>query len=145
MKDIKKLSETLDTKFKIGPIRFGLDSLIGFVPGIGDVISSLLSLYIVFRAFMSGLDVVIIFRMLVNVLIDTVIGSIPLVGDVFDIFWKSNQKNLRLFENGLKYPLKTKKYSKITLITIALLAVFFLITVIYLITTIILKFIEFIF
>src|SRR6185312_14798598 len=78
-------------------IRFGLDPIVGLVPGIGDIITGLLSFLIVFAAWQRGLPRIALSRMVANIAIDTLLGSIPLLGDVFDTVWKSNRMNYNLF------------------------------------------------
>ena len=102
--DIARLARLLDSQFRIPGtgIRFGVDALIGFVPGIGDLLSGGLGLYIVKRAREEGASGFVIARMLWNLLVDTVIGAIPLVGDLFDIEFKANMKNVKLLQKHLE-------------------------------------------
>jgi hypothetical protein len=92
------LAAVLDDIFQFPgtKIRFGLDPIVGLVPGLGDIISGLLSFLIVFAAWQRGLPRVAIMRMVANIGIDTVAGSIPIVGDLFDMMWKSNRMNYNL-------------------------------------------------
>jgi hypothetical protein len=76
--------------------RIGLDALIGLVPGIGDVLSGGLGLLVVARAVQRGVPNVILARMLVNVALDFAIGSVPVIGDAFDLWYKSNARNVSL-------------------------------------------------
>lgn len=76
--------------------RIGLDAAIGFVPGIGDAVAALISTWILFSAVRHRIPLKIIFRMLWNVVIDLTIGVVPVAGDVFDIFFKENLKNVDL-------------------------------------------------
>lgn len=93
----EKLSWLLDNSIRLpGGYRIGLDGFIGLIPGLGDFISGLLSSLIIIKANQQGVPRIIIFRMFINVLIDTMLGSLPLVGDVFDFIWKANQKNSAL-------------------------------------------------
>ncbi|KAB1198106.1 MULTISPECIES: DUF4112 domain-containing protein [Haloferax] len=78
--------------------RIGLDPILGLVPGIGDTTASAMSAYILVEAAMLGVPRATLARMFGNVLLDTVFGSIPLVGDVFDAAWKANTRNVRLLE-----------------------------------------------
>src|SRR6185437_663335 len=84
------LSRVLDTWFRIPgtSIRFGLDGIIGLVPGIGDVLAGLASCIIILAAWVRGVPYVTVARMVVNLGLDVVIGAIPLLGDAFDIAWK---------------------------------------------------------
>lgn len=102
--DIEKLAEWLDTKFAIPGLgwRFGLDSIIGLVPGVGDVITGGLSVYIMTRAHQLGASRLVLTRMGWNVLVDTVLGAIPLVGDLFDLANKSNARNVRILLRHLE-------------------------------------------
>ena len=92
------LAGVLDDIFHIPGtrIRFGLDPIVGLVPGLGDIITGLLSFLIVFAAWQRGLPKVAVMRMVVNIGIDTLVGSIPIFGDVFDTVWKSNRMNYNL-------------------------------------------------
>ncbi len=83
-------------------IRIGLDALIGLVPGVGDGLSALVSLWIVSEAHRLGAGSGTLARMLINVAVDTTIGAIPLAGDLFDIGWKTNQRNVRLLAQDLR-------------------------------------------
>jgi hypothetical protein len=96
------LASLLDDVFRIPgtPIRFGIDPLIGLIPGLGDLISSLASFLIIFAAWQRGLPRVTMGRMVANVAIDTLLGSVPVAGDMFDVAWKSNRKNLRLLQRA---------------------------------------------
>ena len=100
---LNALATLLDTALVIPGInvRFGLDALIGLVPGIGDVITTLLSLYIVHEARQLGAPRHLLVRMMGNVALDGIVGAVPLVGDAFDVMWRSNRRNMRLLQNWL--------------------------------------------
>jgi len=95
---VKMLAQLMDSAIEIPGlrIRVGLDALLGLVPGAGDLVSSFASLYIVQVAHRIGVSRLTLTRMTFNILCDWIVGSIPLAGDVFDIFWKANQKNVKL-------------------------------------------------
>jgi hypothetical protein len=78
--------------------RIGLDPLIGLLPVAGDVVTAAVSLYIVAEAALAGVPASVLSRMLLNVFLDVALGSIPLVGDVFDAVWKANVRNVALLE-----------------------------------------------
>ena len=103
---LHKLEILLDEAFPIPGtnIRFGLDGLIGLVPGIGDVLAGLLSLVIPLAAWFRGLPYVTLVRMAANLGIGVLVGSIPLLGDAFDIAWKANRRNYRLLTRHLGEP-----------------------------------------
>jgi len=84
--------------------RFGIDALIGFVPGIGDLVSGGIGLYIVWRGSRIGLPWVVVARMLTNSAVDIAIGSIPIIGDAFDLWFKANTRNLALMRRHLERP-----------------------------------------
>ena len=98
------LATLLDTAILIPgtDIRFGLDALIGLVPGIGDAFTTAMSLFIVHEARQLGAPGHVIARMLGNVALDGVVGAVPLVGDAFDVMWRSNKRNMRLLYDWLE-------------------------------------------
>ena len=97
------LATLLDTAFLLPGtnIRFGLDALIGLVPVIGDAVTTLISLYIVREARALGVSRFVIARMLANVAIDGMVGAVPFVGDMFDVAWRANRRNIALLRNAL--------------------------------------------
>jgi hypothetical protein len=97
------LATLLDTAFFIPGtnIRFGVDAMIGLVPGIGDAITTAMSLYIVHEARQLGAPRRLIARMLANVALDGVVGAVPLLGDAFDVMWRANRRNMTLLRNHL--------------------------------------------
>ena len=98
------LANLLDTAFVIPGtnIRFGFDAMIGLVPGIGDAITTVVSLYIVREARELGAPRHLVARMLVNVAIDGVVGAVPLLGDAFDVMWRANRRNVALLRKHLE-------------------------------------------
>ncbi|WP_457939800.1 DUF4112 domain-containing protein [Mesorhizobium sp. 10J20-29] len=101
--DLEVLSRLLDSRWSIPgtPIRFGLDAVVGLVPILGDSASALISVYILTRARALGVERALLGRMIANVLLDTLIGSVPLLGSVFDIYFKANNRNMRLLRRHL--------------------------------------------
>ena len=93
----------MDDQFRVpgSNLRFGLDFLLGLFPGLGDAVTSVISLLIVHHAWQSGASKLTLARMLGNVGVDFLIGSVPLFGDLFDAAWKANRKNARLLEAHL--------------------------------------------
>ncbi|HEY4051710.1 MAG TPA: DUF4112 domain-containing protein [Acidobacteriaceae bacterium] len=100
------LAHVLDDWFRIPgtSIRFGLDGLIGLVPGLGDILAGLASCIIVFAAWVRGVPYITLIRMLVNLGLDVVIGAVPFLGDAFDIAWKANRRNYALLVERLEQP-----------------------------------------
>jgi hypothetical protein len=103
LKRLRFLSRLLDAQFRIPgtAYRIGLDGLLGFIPGIGDAVSMLLSSYILYEAMGYSVPRRTLLRMAANIGLDTVVGAIPVIGDIFDIAWKANQKNVALIEKHL--------------------------------------------
>ena len=87
-----------------GGFRFGVAGIVGLIPGFGDVFDGLVSLYIVMRAIQLGISRVAIVRMLANVGIEAVAGSVPFIGDLFDVVFKANLRNYRLLESHMSQP-----------------------------------------
>jgi Domain of unknown function (DUF4112) len=95
---LELLAYWMDTVFEIPGlrIRFGFDAIIGLIPGLGDVITSLISLYILAAARRYGVPRATLLRMAFNIAVDTLVGTIPLLGDAFDVYWKANVMNVAL-------------------------------------------------
>ena len=100
---IDALATLMDTAFIIPGtnIRFGIDALIGLVPGIGDAVTTAVSLWIVYEAHQLGAHKHVVARMLGNVALDGVVGAVPLVGDAFDVAWRANRRNIRILREHL--------------------------------------------
>jgi uncharacterized protein DUF4112 len=115
---LRTLSRLLDSAFTIPGtgIRFGLDSLIGLVPGLGDAIGGILSVYLILEASRMGAPRSVVARMIANVGIDTVIGWVPLLGDLFDVGWKANNRNFALLEQHIERPAATRASSRRSLL-----------------------------
>ncbi|MFD3351901.1 DUF4112 domain-containing protein [Alteromonas macleodii] len=96
----QKLANLLDTAVKLPfiPIRIGLDSIVGLIPGAGDALMLFVSLRIVWLGKSLGMPKALIAQMVKNSVIDFGLGFIPFVGDIVDIFYKANQKNVRIME-----------------------------------------------
>jgi len=103
---LEGLATLLDEAFRIPGtnMRFGIDGIIGLVPGLGDVLAGILSLVIPFAAWIRGVPYVTLIRMTVNIGIEVLVGMIPLFGDIFDIAWKANRRNYNLLQRHLVQP-----------------------------------------
>ncbi len=82
--------------------RVGIDGIVGFLPVAGDWLTALFSLYLVVEAARLGVGKLTLCRMACNVLVDAVLGSVPLLGDLFDVVWKANVKNVELARRDLQ-------------------------------------------
>ena len=97
-RSLDQLSNVMDGLFRIPGVgwRFGMDAVIGLIPGVGDTATSLVSFYILAAGVRYRVPKITLMRMGANIAIDYVLGSVPLVGDLFDAFWKSNKMNMEL-------------------------------------------------
>ncbi len=127
---LHSLEILLDEAFRVPGtnIRFGLDGIIGLVPGLGDVLAGILSLVIPLAAWVRGLPYVTLVRMAINVAIGVLVGSIPLLGDAFDIAWKANRRNYALLHRHLEAPRRHtwRDWAFLGFLTAVLTAVFLL-------------------
>ena len=96
--DLDLLAQWMDSAIKIPGVgvRFGLDAILGLIPGIGDAAAAAVSLYIIRRAHQLGVGRATLLRMSLNVAGDMMLGAIPVAGDVIDVFWKANQRTVAL-------------------------------------------------
>ena len=100
--DLDRLAHLLDSRFSFMGIRFGLDSIMGIVPGVGDLAGLGISAYLIGQGYRMGARKRTLARMGLNVLGDSMIGAIPLVGTVADVFWKANNANMKLLKKDLE-------------------------------------------
>jgi hypothetical protein len=123
------LARALDSAVRIPGtnMRFGLDALLGLVPGLGDVAGAAMGSYLVLLGSRLGAPKPVLARMVLNVALDTLAGVVPVAGDLFDVAWKANTRNMALLERYIERPAATKKSSSAFVLAIlaalALLAV----------------------
>jgi Domain of unknown function (DUF4112) len=108
---MRQLSKLLDSAIVIPGTkqRIGLDPILGLIPGGGDTVSAALSGYIIIEAARMGLPREALLQMVLNLAIDTVAGSVPVLGDVFDVFSKANLRNMQIVESHAQIPLHSTK------------------------------------
>lgn len=99
LRRLERMAWLLDRSIPIGNHRIGLDPLLGLLPGIGDSIGALLSLYVLYEAARLGAPGPVLLRMTGNILVETVLGAFPVLGDAFDFVWQANTRNLRLIHH----------------------------------------------
>lgn len=126
--EVRRLAWLLDEAIRLpGGFRIGLDGIVGLIPGIGDALGLVASTYIVVRARRFGVPRIVLARMVGNVALEFVIGTIPVLGDLFDFAFKANLRNLALMEQYLVNERQARRSSRarvvvMTLIGLALLA-----------------------
>ena len=127
LRPISKLSYLLDESIRLpGGYRIGWDGIIGLIPGLGDVMGLGASGYILYLAAQGGVGKIILMRMAFNIMLETAIGSIPVIGDLFDFVFKANSRNLKLLQNYTAAPTQVRRVSAVwlALILLAVVAVF---------------------
>jgi len=131
LRRIRRIAFLLDNSISIPLTRFriGLDPLLGLIPGGGDVAGAILSAYIVFEAARIGLPKEVLVQMLGNLLADTALGSLPVVGDLFDATWKANSRNFALMEAHAERLLPQQKPSYGFMLLLTLLLILFVVAV----------------
>lgn len=109
----RALARLLDDAIRIPGTRIGigLDALVGLIPGFGDMAGGLMSAYVVATAARAGVPKAVLGRMLVNLAADALVGTVPVVGDLFDVGYKANTRNVRLLEEALAMPEQARRSS----------------------------------
>ena len=115
LKRMRQLSQLLDGAIVIPgtKYRIGLDPILGLIPGGGDTVSAALSGYIIIEAARMGLPRKALMQMVGNLVVDTVAGSVPVVGDIFDVFSKANTRNMQIVESHAQAPTPSTKTDKL--------------------------------
>ncbi|MDR9502234.1 MAG: DUF4112 domain-containing protein [Desulfurivibrionaceae bacterium] len=108
-KRLERLAWYLDSSIKIPGLnaRFGIDGLLGLIPGVGDTIGALISSVVISEAARLGAPKVLLLKMAFNVALDALVGTVPVLGDLFDFVWKANQRNVQLLNSYLDRPRET--------------------------------------
>jgi hypothetical protein len=130
---LRALTRLMDQAFGVPGTkwRFGLDALFGLVPGLGDIAGGLIAVYALRVARQLGAPGVIQLHMLTNIAIDASVGTIPVLGDLFDFVFKAQSRNLALLDEWLQTPHETTKRSRrgVVLVPIAIVLVFATLTI----------------
>lgn len=109
---IERLSWLLDESITLpNGYKIGLDGFIGLIPGLGDFVGGSLSSYIIYKAYQLGVPRMILGRMIINMMVETVLGAIPVAGDIFDFVWKANKRNVALLKDYQYQPQQTYRRS----------------------------------
>ncbi|NJM71897.1 MAG: DUF4112 domain-containing protein [Scytonema sp. RU_4_4] len=114
LRRLRQLSRLLDRVITVPgtQVSIGLDPILGLIPVGGDFLGVMLSAYIVLEAARLGAPAATLSKMVINIIIDGLVGAIPIVGDLFDIGWKANESNIRLLEDHLRFPSQRKSADK---------------------------------
>jgi Domain of unknown function (DUF4112) len=114
LRRFQHIATALDARWRIPgtSIRFGWDAVIGLLPGLGDAIAGAVGSYGLYAGWRLGAPPVILGRMLLNLALETLIGTIPILGDLFDLGFKGNLRNLRLLERWLERPTAARRASR---------------------------------
>ena len=132
---LRRLARLMDSSFTLpGGFRIGLDGIIGLIPGVGDAVGAIVSTYIVVQSARLGASTPYLMRMMLNIVVDTVIGVVPVVGDIFDFAWKANERNMKLLEAHLgQSPARGSARRRLSAASIVLLVVFILLVILALV------------
>ncbi len=111
---LRRVGYLLDNSIRVPGTRFrlGIETLVGLVPGIGDLVGAALSLYIIVESARMGAPRSVLARMGWNVAVDTLVGEIPILGDLFDVGFKANLRNLALLEGTALAPVETRRSNR---------------------------------
>ena len=128
---LRRLSQLLDNAIGIPgtKYRFGLDPILGLIPGGGDTIAGALGAYIIIEAARMGIPRKVLGKMISNILFDSLVGTVPVLGDLFDVAWKANVRNMTLLESNLSVD-RQEQNRKSDLIFLIFLTVLLLIIVV---------------
>jgi hypothetical protein len=128
---LRSLAWLLDESIPLpGGYRIGIDAIVGLVPGFGDAVGALLSAYIINEARRLGAPRSVLLRMGGNVLLEAVIGAVPLAGDLFDAAFKANMRNLALLEHYQRDPVSSRRRSRLFVLGFAVLMLLLVLAVI---------------
>lgn len=115
---VRALARLLDSAIRIPGtgITIGLDSIVGLIPGVGDLAGGLMSGYIVLTSARMGVPSSVVARMILNLGVDTLVGSVPILGDLFDVGFRANIRNAALLDRHLAEPVATRRSSRLAIV-----------------------------
>jgi hypothetical protein len=121
---LRALARLLDTAVRVPgtDVRVGLDPLLGLIPGVGDLASGALSAYVILLAWQAGAPTSVLLRMLGNVGVDAAVGTVPLLGDLFDVGFKANARNVSLLDRWMARPAEARRASRLAVTVVVALA-----------------------
>lgn len=113
---MRGLAWFLDRSIPIGRWRIGVDPILGLLPGAGDWLGAILSLYVFYEGARLGMPKHVLTRMAGNILVETIVGSVPVLGDLFDFAWQANARNLELIERNYQPRLAARSMGRLWVI-----------------------------
>ena len=121
LRRVRAVATVLDEAVRIPGtgLRFGIDPVVGLIPGLGDLLGGVASVYILLEAARAGAPASVLLRMALNVGVDTIVGGLPVIGDLFDFAWKSNTRNAQLLARHVEAPGRTRRASTLLVIALA--------------------------
>ena len=139
MQALRALARILDEAVAVPGtrFRFGLDALLGLIPGVGDLTGAAMTGFTILTAFRMGAPPAVLFQMVLNLGIDAVVGAVPILGDIFDFAFKANRRNLDLLERYVQRPAATRRSSRGVLIAALGLLALMIIGIVWLITAVV--------
>jgi Domain of unknown function (DUF4112) len=128
---VRTVSHLLDNAIAVPgtTFRVGIDPILGLLPGAGDWLSAILSVYLVLESMRFGLPAGTLFRMLGNLLLDAIVGTVPVLGDFLDFTLKANHRNMRLLEAHIQNPRPQKAHDRIVMGLVILVLIVFIVAV----------------
>lgn len=112
---LERLAWIMDRSIPIGRWRIGLDPILGLIPGLGDWVGAVLSLYVLYEGARLGVRGGVLARMTGNILVETIVGAIPVLGDLFDFAWQANTRNLALLRRHYQPGLAPRSLRRVLL------------------------------
>jgi len=134
--EAEQLAWLMDSSIGIGRYSIGLDAIIGLIPGLGDLVTSLIGYWIVMRAMQAGVHRAAIMRMVLNLGVDALVGIVPIFGDMFDMAFKANIKNVKIYREALsgeRAPLKDWGFVALVVVILVLMLALPLLGLIFLV------------
>ncbi len=131
---LDRLAWLLDSSIRVPGTQFriGLDGLIGLIPGLGDAAGSVVSSYIIAHAARVGVPKSTLIRMAFNVLIESLVGLVPVFGDLFDFAWKANSRNVRLLQQYSLDPRRTTNRNRVFVIILCVVLITLIVGIVWL-------------
>jgi hypothetical protein len=126
----------MDESLRIGPWSIGLDGFLGLIPGVGDMAGGAVSAFMIGRAMQAGVSRAAIIRMVMNAGVDSLLGSLPFLGDIFDFAFKANTKNLQIYREALRgerRPVKDWAFISVVVLLMAIIIILPILGLIFLV------------